>query len=316
MNGYSNGDMEKTAIGMVDMDERTQVVSQPQSNATQFSASIECPVCKTSNPPSEAYCTDCGFLLTSEPVELGEMPELAAGRLVTPDGTRQFALHPGENSVGRENSDILLSHNTVSRRHGKITVSGSVVTVEDSGSTNGTYVNGKRLENGEKAQLEDGAELVFGSMTLKYEAPETPSAESETPAEAEATTELEIGAEAGEASVEPEEAVIEDIAEPEPERVPIGRLVSTDGTLSFDLFEGTSAIGRRQGENDIAIPDPYCSGRHADLVIENGEITLTDLGSTNGTLVNGVKLDPNAPKEIHPGDEITLGRTVFRVEVA
>jgi len=64
------------------------------------------------------------------------------------------------------------------------------------------------------------------------------------------------------------------------------------------------------------MPDPYCSGRHADLTFADGKFTLTDVGSTNGTLVNGVKLEIDAPREVQEGDEITLGRTVFRLEVA
>jgi pSer/pThr/pTyr-binding forkhead associated (FHA) protein len=64
------------------------------------------------------------------------------------------------------------------------------------------------------------------------------------------------------------------------------------------------------------VPDPYCSGRHADLVAEDDKLVLTDVGSTNGTFVNGVRLEPNVPREVAAGDEITFGQTAFTVEVA
>jgi pSer/pThr/pTyr-binding forkhead associated (FHA) protein len=90
-------------------------------------------------------------------------------------------------------------------------------------------------------------------------------------------------------------------------------LVSKDGAYSFDIHAGTNTVGRRETDNDIVIPDPYCSGRHADLAFAEGKFTLTDVGSTNGTFVNGVKLDANAPRDLVEGDEITLGRTVFAI---
>ena len=107
---------------------------------------------------------------------------------------------------------------------------------------------------------------------------------------------------------------LEAISEGAPD--PIGRLISTDGALSFVINAGDNSIGRREGDNDIVISDPYCSGRHARLNYSDGVFTITDIGTTNGTLVNDVKLDANSPYELQEDDEITLGNTVFRLEVA
>ena len=135
-------DSEKTAIGVQMPDDTTQMVAEPAAEATQLAANVDCPVCHTANPPSETYCIDCGFLLTEQPLEVAEMPEVAAvGKLVTSDGAREFALKTGENTVGRENADILLVHNTVSRAHAQITVEEGHVYVEDLGSTNGTTLD-------------------------------------------------------------------------------------------------------------------------------------------------------------------------------
>jgi pSer/pThr/pTyr-binding forkhead associated (FHA) protein len=302
------------------MADATQMVMEPQSNATQFAANVTCPVCETPNPPSETYCIDCGFMLSSAPLALEDMPKPEdLGKLVTPDGTREFVLKSGENSVGRESADILLTHNTVSRRHAKTTVQDGHVSVVDLDSTNGTFVDGRRLTGDESVELKDGAELMFGSVTVKYQAPLAPVEE----ASEEAVPELEEEVE--QESIEASEAEPEAGSETEPEAevesavekpAPAGMLVEKDGAMRFEIADGENTIGRRDGDNNIVISDPYVSGRHADLMAQNGLFTITDLGSTNGTCVNGVRLQPNEPKDILEGDEITIGQKVFRIEVA
>lgn len=304
-------DTEKTAIGVVEDGDATQVVSQPQVEATEFSANVDCPVCHTPNPPSETYCIDCGFLLSSEPIEAGETLETPmVGTLVTVDGTREFTLKPGENTVGRQDADVLLSHNTVSRKHAVIVAEDGRVWVEDVGSTNGTTVAGRKLEPGEKMELTDGVEIVFGSQALIFKAEGTPEPPKESEPETAAAAAEEGLSETSAASAEEGS---EEVAEVEAAPI-VGRLVSTDGKLVFDVREGVMTIGRR-GTNDVVVPDPYCSGSHAELKAEGGQFTITDVGSTNGTLVNGVKIEPNSPRVVLPGDELTLGNTVFRIEM-
>ena len=311
-------DTDKTVIGVMDTGDKTQMAMQPQSNATMYAANIDCPVCHTPNPPSEMYCMDCGFLLADAPVAVEDMPEVVSvGKLITLDGVREFSLKPGENIVGRENVDVILADNTVSRRHAKITVENNQVFIEDLGSTNGTKLDGVRIAAGEKTEVSDGSELSFGSSVLKLQLPEldqqepVPSEIEDMPEEV--ITDSDIAGDNEIIETAPEEsfaeAIQEDVVTP-----PV-RLISKDGSLNFDLKSGINTIGRRDGANDIVIPDPYCSGRHADLLVEDESFTVTDIGSTNGTLVNGVKLEPNAPKQIQPGDEITFGRTIFGLEV-
>lgn len=321
-------DMDKTAIGVLDAGEQTQAISAPMSNATQMAMNVDCPVCHTPNPPSETYCIDCGFLLEGEPVTVAEMSDLPSmGKFVTPDGTREFPLKSGPNTVGRESADILLAHNTVSRKHATVTVEDGTVFVEDAGSTNGTYVDGKKLGPEDRIELSDGSDVVFGSFTLKYEVPvkideavPEAAAESVEPTEApEADTDSPAEAPEAEAISEPDEqssvSSILSSSKGADEAAAVGRLVAKDGSCSFDIHEGTNTIGRREGDNDIVVPDPYCSGRHADLTVEDGMFTITDIGSTNGTTVNGARLDPNAAREIVSEDEIILGRMAFRLEV-
>jgi len=68
----------------------------------------------------------------------------------------------------------------------------------------------------------------------------------------------------------------------------------------------------RASSNDVVLSDPSLSRRHARLRWERGTGLLEDLGSHNGTLLNGHRIEGRSP--VAPGDEITLGRLSLRVE--
>jgi hypothetical protein len=69
-------------------------------------------------------------------------------------------------------------------------------------------------------------------------------------------------------------------------------------------------IGRK-AENDIALDDNQVSGLHCEIQHENGIIRVLDLGSTNGTYVNGVTL--HGARKLESGDVITVGRVKLRI---
>ncbi len=75
-----------------------------------------------------------------------------------------FILSNGVTTVGRHpESDIFLDDVTVSRHHCRLSAVGDELTIEDSGSTNGTYVNDDRIDS---AKLEPGDELLIGRFHL------------------------------------------------------------------------------------------------------------------------------------------------------
>ena len=76
-------------------------------------------------------------------------------------------------------------------------------------------------------------------------------------------------------------------------------------------LRASNSMGRDAG-NDIALPDEAASARHATLEVQNGEWWIQDLGSTNGTLVNGVRIEQR--ERVRPGDEIAIGRIAMRLE--
>jgi hypothetical protein len=81
-------------------------------------------------------------------------------------------------------------------------------------------------------------------------------------------------------------------------------------------------IGRRDGVSqhmpDIDMEDYEgyrlgVSRKHAQLILEVGELNLQDFGSANGTYINGVRLPAHRPHKLHDGDEVRLGNLTLRV---
>jgi hypothetical protein len=104
--------------------------------------------------------------------------------------------------------------------------------------------------------------------------------------------------------------------EPEPARAPsatgeeaaIVLLEEGHEARTYQLHKQTVAIGRLP-ECDIVISDPGASRRHATITRQDGgEYVLTDLGSTNGTIVNN---EPVGEHVLTDGDRITIGNTVL-----
>jgi transcriptional regulator with GAF, ATPase, and Fis domain len=88
------------------------------------------------------------------------------------------------------------------------------------------------------------------------------------------------------------------------------RLVGIGGPLkgtSFALPDGEVSIGR-DSSNHLWAPDPAMSRRHCSLVASDQEVSIRDLGSRNGTLVNGV---PVEQQQMRHGDQIYIGDSVL-----
>jgi len=99
-----------------------------------------------------------------------------------------------------------------------------------------------------------------------------------------------------------------------PPNPPLGRnirLVAGDGR-NYPLQIGSTIIGRGDQAN-LRLPDVGISRRHARIDFDGTQAVLTDLGSTNGTMVNGQRVTAVA---LNPGDMIQLGTTTltFRVD--
>jgi hypothetical protein len=96
-----------------------------------------------------------------------------------------------------------------------------------------------------------------------------------------------------------------------PDEGPYAELVLPDGS-HFPLGDGPVTLGRLP-ECDVVLNDPNVSRRHAEFRRTTDGVVVTDLGSTNGTRVNGV---PVREQQLASGDEITVGSTTLVFELS
>jgi ABC-type multidrug transport system ATPase subunit len=86
------------------------------------------------------------------------------------------------------------------------------------------------------------------------------------------------------------------------------------GQDEWPLFQPTLSLGRGQ-KNDVILDDPQVSGQHAQLVLGQEGWQIVDLGSTNGTLVNGQRLAPHQPVLLRPVDMVQIDQFALRVRL-
>jgi pSer/pThr/pTyr-binding forkhead associated (FHA) protein len=86
------------------------------------------------------------------------------------------------------------------------------------------------------------------------------------------------------------------------------------GAGSEHPVDGELTLGREEGSADLVIDDPGVSRQHARFLADGGAIRVEDLGSSNGTYVNGERISGAVP--LAAGDEVQVGATVLGVEGA
>lgn len=203
--------------------------------------------------------------------------------------TRELVLAEGEKaSIGRlETNEICIKEQHVSREHALIDYRDGVFVITDNSSANGVFINDQRLNGPYPLTAGDVIRLYvpilnFGAMMTEEE--------------------QRHATEAGAALSAPNDAAS-------------GRLVVTGGPEqgnTISLLLNSLTIGRATGSADweICLKDPSISRPHARLERIDGNWVLYDLGSANGTAVNGTPVVNEAGRVLHDGDVITLGGTV------
>jgi hypothetical protein len=77
-----------------------------------------------------------------------------------------------------------------------------------------------------------------------------------------------------------------------------------------NAMRGPITVGRIS-DNDLAIPEYSISKRHCIIARVENEYRLTDMGSTNGTIVDGVRLQAKKPRRLLGGETISMGRLML-----
>lgn len=258
-----------------------------------------------------------------------------------------------ETSIGRSpESDIRLLSSSVSRNHGMLKIKDNVLSYEDFGSSNGTFLNAVKIV-GETA-LKNGDALQVGDFELKvslevdddattFNAPDDatqiaaytpPKAVPAEPASTQAeTSSADIPAMWSEnAGLEQASGTIffsEELASEASKNyregklglAPIGdtaRLVGLNLSIQGTIYSLDTAskkvwkIGRDQANVDICVFESSMSGLHAQLINEGPRWKIVNWMSTNGTFVNELK---GLSTYLKNGDIIRMGSAEFAFEL-
>jgi predicted component of type VI protein secretion system len=85
------------------------------------------------------------------------------------------------------------------------------------------------------------------------------------------------------------------------------------GDTLFELNEGSNKVGRL-AENEIQIDDDSISGQHAEVIVSGSTITIKDLGSTNGTNINGQEVAEGSEQSVDSNSAIIFGSVTATIK--
>ena len=208
-----------------------------------------------------------------------------------PRPARRIQINKDVTSLGREPGievEINSAAAVVSRRHAEIRRQGENYLLVDLGSSNGTFLNGRRIEKPELLRHNDRIELGPGGPTiLVHETVYSPEKDTDQAARNQ--------------------------FQPTPgNRAANG--VSNTPTASFieRSFGNLSQLTIGRGDEcDIQLDGLLISNQHARVSNTNSRLTIEDLNSTNGTYVNGERI--SGRKSLLPEDVIQIGPFLLRV---
>ena len=263
------------------------------------SGNVTCPQCSHQNTLTNLFCGACGYRLqgVSAPRQPAAKTSIASPQDMLPalatvsltalraDGSDAgtFQVSSAETSIGRDSGVIFSGDSYLSPHHAtlRIHADGRAV-INDESSLNGVY---RKLERDVPVELRDGTTFRIGQEIVRFETLKTEPPSSDG---------------------------VERFGSPR--RDAIGRLVLVIGRdqvgNAFLVPASGMHLGRERGE--VLFPeDGYVSGLHCRINVEDGNVSLTDLGSSNGTFVRIAE-----DLELHTGDVLLMGQQLFRIAVS
>ncbi|GAB1420411.1 hypothetical protein MASR2M15_05090 [Anaerolineales bacterium] len=189
-----------------------------------------------------------------------------------PNPNQAFPLEQDKITIGRGvKNHIVIQDNEISREHCFLQKEASEYRILDSGSTNGVFVNGQKI-NGEGRLLSANCIIELGHSV---------------------TFEFQLNADKGTAELDPHEAYLVLTDEQDP-----------TSKEYFRLSHNVVKVGRSL-ENDIVIQEPAISRFHLKITFQEDGFIAEDLGSSNGSLINGESL--REPVTLKSGDKLKIG---------
>lgn len=194
----------------------------------------------------------------------------------------EFSFDRGTYLIGRvEGNDIILPSSNVSRQHARLFVRDGRCFIEDLGSSNGVIVDGQRT-NGER-DLGSAAQIRIGDYYLYLEFSKDGTEEAQN-------------------------VVSTHIVSQDANAFKLVRIGDAFAGEEFILGERQNTIGRTD-DNYILLNDPSISRHHGRIDNDGLVYTMSDLGSSNGSKLNGKRL--TAPTLLKEGDRVTFGNVEF-----
>ena len=196
-------------------------------------------------------------------------------------------------TIGRAaDNDVVLQHPSVSRYHCAITPQNGTLVLTDRESANGTFVNGQDRIAAPHL-LQDGDHIQVGELELHVQWPErSPLAR----AAGAMTIPFPAGGLADLLGAAP-------VAPVRTTKLYLRRGPEAPRILEWDPAQ-TFSIGRSE-DSSLLVNDGAVSRHHADIEQRDGSVVVSDLGSANGTFVNGGRVEGR--RYLQPGDAVTAG---------
>jgi pSer/pThr/pTyr-binding forkhead associated (FHA) protein len=228
-----------------------------------------------------------------------------ASRLVSLTDGREYPIDVAPFVLGRDaGSHVVLASPDASRRHAEIVARPDGDVLVDL-STNGAHVNGQRIAGRHVLRALDV--IRIGAEEFRYYPPPAVGAEFRL-------SDTLIGFR----PTRPTPAAPSSPPPPTPPAAagpaPLASLLVKSGARKGDRFAIRAPVANlgRADYNDVAVGDPSISASHAKLQLREGVWTISDLGSTNGTAVDGEAVVDEAP--LSPGCSIRLGEVTLLFE--
>ena len=267
------------------------VMQQPPPAASNgVSAYINCPQCDHQNPATNRFCASCGYKLNLQSVPAKPAvaaPPVSGTVMLTAlradgseAGSYALAQSPSE-TIGRDTGSIFAGDSYLSPRHATFTRKSERLFVSDARSLNGVYL---KIRPNSPWPLRFGDVFRIGQEILRLEKLEVP---------------------------QPSPDGVQRLGSPSDGYVArLGLVIGRDTTgNAFPVPKAGLHLGRERG--DVLFPeDGYVSGLHCRLGVGTDNIiTLTDLGSSNGSFVR-----LRDEHQVSSGDILLMGQQLFRVD--
>lgn len=227
--------------------------------------------------------------MEANPTTGESMPPASLVFRTGPNAGQRIPILRARTRIGRGNdNDIVVDDPTVSRRHATINYASGAFEITDTGSIAGTRLG--EVSVVADARIKSGDVIRIGETEMAF---------------ASGRSDATMSRDGNERDIQSVESTLHmDLKE----QIPSIWLAVIDGPdmgQTKQINNGVTVIGR--GEDcDLQLTDAKVSRRHAGLITSEGSISLFDLGSSSGTLLNGTEVEG---KELDTGSVLKLGNT-------